>query len=282
MMDVYDRWHPATKTLVAVALVVVIGYLDFVTGFEISFAFFYIVPVAVAAWSIGLEASLGVALLSASAWVLANRLAGDPLARSAVLYWNATTRLGFFVVIAVLLVRLRAALERERAISRTDHLTGVLNRRAFAESIRQELERARRYGRTFSVAYLDLDNFKAVNDRFGHSAGDALLRTVAELMQDVLRRTDTVARLGGDEFAIQLPETDMDAAAAAVANLRARIAAAMQARDWPVTVSVGVLTCRELPPDVDALIAQADALMYDVKRHGKDGIAARLYGEATG
>lgn len=268
----FAHWPPVFQALAAVLLVLLVGYVDYATGFEVSFAFFYIVPVAVAGWWVGLGTALAVSVLSAGVWLLANWLAGDPLARSLVVYWNAATRLGFFVVVSVLLHRLRAALERERALSRTDHLTGVLNSRAFTETLGRELERARRYGRPFSLAYADLDNFKTVNDRYGHTAGDDLLRTVAQLMQGVLRRTDSVARLGGDEFAVLLPEADAVAAARAVGHMREKIGEAMRARDWPVTMSVGVLTCTEPPAGVDEVIARADALMYEVKRGGKDGV----------
>lgn len=277
-MRAFDRWHPALQTTVAFGLVAVIGYLDYVTGFEVSFAFFYVVPVALVAWSGGLAPGLAIAVLSAGSWLLANWLAGDPVSRSILFYWNAATRLGFFAVVVVLLARLRAALERERALSRMDHLTGVLNGRAFTEVLIAEIDRSRRYGRPFSVAYLDLDNFKTVNDRYGHTAGDDLLRAVAELIQTSLRRTDTVARLGGDEFAVLLPETDAAAAEAAVGNMRAGVAAVMRERDWPVTLSVGVLTCSEPPGGVDEIIARADALMYEAKKEGKDRVAVSACG----
>jgi len=177
------------------------------------------------------------------------------------------------VVVTELMTRLRVALERERRLSRTDVLTGVLNGRAFHETLAAEMARATRYARPFSIAYVDLDHFKTVNDRFGHSTGDELLQTVAKMMLAAIRRTDTVVRLGGDEFAILLPETEGAAARRAVDTVRARLLDAMRARGWPVTFSIGLLTCHACPDTPDGLIARVDALMYEIKRSTKDGVA---------
>jgi diguanylate cyclase (GGDEF)-like protein len=102
---------------------------------------------------------------------------------------------------------LRSAMEREKEAARTDSLTGAMNSRAFGELATAELHRARRYERPFTIAYVDIDDFKAVNDRFGHSSGDTLLRLVAETMKHNSRAVDVIARVGGDEFVILFPET---------------------------------------------------------------------------
>jgi len=269
----FEGLRPSVRGSAALALVAVLGALDYLTGFEISFAFFYLIPVALAAWSLGRRAGLVIATLSAVVWLGANQLAGNPQAHVTVLAWNTATRLGFFVVVTELMTRLRVALERERTLSRTDVLTGVLNGRAFHETLAAEMARATRYARPFSIAYVDLDNFKAVNDRFGHSTGDELLQTVAKMMLAAIRRTDTVVRLGGDEFAILLPETAGAAARRAVDTVRERLLEAMRGRGWPVTFSIGLLTCHSCPATADALIARVDALMYEIKRSTKDGIA---------
>ncbi len=159
-------------------------------------------------------------MLSAVAWFEAFRLSGGTVSSFTVLFWNASTRLGFFIVVTVLLALLRRALDQARALSRMDGLTGVTNSRAFRDLATTEIVRARRYGRPFTVAYIDLDHFKTVNDRFGHSSGDTLLRTVAGIMRDAVRASDIVARMGGDEFALLFPETDSDAARAGIEKLR--------------------------------------------------------------
>jgi diguanylate cyclase (GGDEF)-like protein len=133
-----------------------------------------------------------------------------------------------------------------------------------------ELDRSRRYKRPFTLAYIDLDNFKIVNDSLGHGAGDEVLQTVVAVMREQIRRTDVVARLGGDEFALLLPETDLDAAHIAIEKIRSSLLLKMSERHWPVTASIGSLTCRDAQLSVDQLIKQADDLMYVAKSIGKN------------
>lgn len=140
-----------------------------------------------------------------------------------------------------------------------------------------ELDRFQRYGRAFSLAYLDLDNFKTVNDRWGHAVGDEVLRLIAKFIQRHIRRTDVLVRLGGDEFTLLLPETDAQMARAVCGKIQAGLAAEMRARQWPVTMSIGVLTCQAPPPSVDVLVSRADELMYTAKRGGKNCIQCATY-----
>ncbi len=140
------------------------------------------------------------------------------------------------------------------------------------------MDRAARYQHPFTLAYIDLDNFKLVNDRFGHATGDRALSTVAGFIREHSRRTDALARLGGDEFALLLPETDEDVARAAIAKLRKGLTQEMQRHGWPVTFSIGVVTCRACPGSADELIAAADRLMYSVKNGGKDDDRYSVYG----
>src|SRR6266576_1406913 len=110
--------------------------------------------------------------------------------------------------------------------ARTDALTGLLNRRGFEELFATELERARRNGRPLSVIVGDLDGFKAVNDRYGHAAGDHALEKLSEILQTVKRRIDTAARLGGEEFAVIAPESDHHAAYILAERMRREVRAA--------------------------------------------------------
>lgn len=121
--------------------------------------------------------------------------------------------------------QLEAALIKEQELARIDPLTHVSNRRAFYELAEIEIVRARRNGCPLSVAYMDVDNFKFVNDDLGHATGDLVLVTIASTLRSELRASDIVARLGGDEFAILLPETDAESAQAVLDKLRARLLA---------------------------------------------------------
>jgi diguanylate cyclase (GGDEF)-like protein len=128
------------------------------------------------------------------------------------------------------------------------------------------------------VAYLDLDNFKEVNDRFGHSRGDSLLRLVAATIRTNLRKTDMVARLGGDEFALLLPETGYEPAAAVLRKIHQLLLGKMQRCGYPVTCSIGAVTFLRPAESVEELIKRADACMYAAKRGGKDRMKHVLVG----
>jgi diguanylate cyclase (GGDEF)-like protein/PAS domain S-box-containing protein len=166
-----------------------------------------------------------------------------------------------------------AALEAERKLARIDSLTGLANRRAFYEGAELERKRSLRRSRPLSIAYLDLDNFKQINDRNGHEVGDELLACVGGIMRAKLRAEDLVARLGGDEFAILLPESDYTAASIAVAKLHRILTAEMQKHCWPVGVSIGMVTFESIPESIEDMVHAADELMYTVKRDGKNRIA---------
>lgn len=258
-------------------VVVLCGYLDYHTGFELSFFLFYLLPISVTVWFVGSKSALAVSLASAVVWAISNRLAGEIYSHGAIEIWNTLLRLGVFVIVSLLLSYLKQSLERERKLSRTDFLTGITNSRSFHELASSELNRARRYKHPISVAYIDLDNFKQVNDGFGHSAGDALLKMVAETVLSNLRQTDIVARLGGDEFAVLLPVTGREAAEQAVRKLREELLKRVREKSWGVTFSIGVMTFSEYPASSDEMLHRVDKLMYEVKAGGKDNIR---YGSA--
>jgi diguanylate cyclase (GGDEF)-like protein/PAS domain S-box-containing protein len=172
---------------------------------------------------------------------------------------------------------LKKAVEREKELARTDYLTGAANARFFHELVQQEIGRFGRYRRPFTIAYVDLDNFKTVNDLFGHSIGDKVLCTVVQHANSQLRKTDFVARLGGDEFAFLLTETDSAAALTTISKIHQGLLSEMQRNDWPVTFSIGVLTCIDTPRTADELVKMADGLMYSVKNSGKNAIHYAVY-----
>ena len=156
----------------------------------------------------------------------------------------------------------------------TDELTGLVNRRRFLEALGSEIVRAGAFGTPLAVVLADLDDFKVINDRFGHHAGDDVLRGFAELVRAHLRDVDVPGRLGGEEFAIIVPETDA-AGAEAVAERVRRSLAALRVADAPefaVTASFGVA---EYTPDEDgdSLLRRADDAMYRAKRLGKNRVA---------
>jgi diguanylate cyclase (GGDEF)-like protein len=189
-----------------------------------------------------------------------------------VYLWNTAIRLGFFLL-TVLSLRLGKTLERERALARSDYVTGVVNARFFRDLAQREIDRSARYLHPFTIAYIDVDNFKAINDAFGHATGDKVLSAVADSMQQHLRKTDVVARVGGDEFVILLPEIGTEAAQAVISKMRQRLSEEMQDKSWPVTFSIGVLTFTAVPVSADEMLTMADKMMYTVKNSGKNNIS---------
>jgi len=154
-------------------------------------------------------------------------------------------------------------------LSITDPLTNVYNRRFFMQMLKQEIQRAQRTGRSFSVIMLDLDHFKSVNDRFGHAAGDLVLKTIAEAVSKRIRKTDSLARWGGEEFIILLPETPVDGAT----NLAEELCASLSSLTVPgvghVTASFGV--AGYVPSDtVDTITMRADNMLYEAKTAGRN------------
>ncbi len=167
---------------------------------------------------------------------------------------------------------------REQSIR--DGLTGAYNHRHFQESLQREVGRAERQGRTLSVLLLDIDDFKAVNDRYGHPVGDAILeRIVAEIRSEVRGDMDLVARYGGEEFAVILPETPIEVAAEVAERIRRRIDERLfrppEAEDViRVTVSIGLAAYPNDASNKKELIERADAALYRAKRGGKNAVVA--------
>jgi len=155
-------------------------------------------------------------------------------------------------------------------------VTGVANSRAFYDIASMELSRARRYARSLTVSYIDLDNFKYINDHFGHNVGDVVLRVVGQTILRNLRSSDTVARLGGDEFAVLFPETGSDAAQMVLYKIQGLLVAEMQRNAGPISFSIGAVTYVEAAESVDKMIQMADNLMYVAKRNGRNRIEHKV------
>jgi len=262
----------------ALILVLSVGTADYLTGSEIGFSIFYLLPVTIATWYVGMPAGIALAVISAIAWLLVDQQE-HVYRHSAIPYWNMGVRFGFFLIVLIILSRLKSAYEREKTMSSLDPLTGALNGRAFQERANDEIERARRYGRPFTVAYIDLDNFKVVNDRFGHNTGNIVLRSVADTARGNVRATDIVARLGGDEFALLFPETGEESARMALDKISSLLSVSLEENGWPVTLSIGAVTFRKPPDSVDRMLLAADTLMYAAKHDGKNRILHEVHGK---
>lgn len=168
-------------------------------------------------------------------------------------------------------------MESERELARTDFLTGAFNSRSFHDVAQMEIDRSARYSHPFTIAFVDVDNFKTINDTYGHAMGDIVLRKIVTNIQQNLRKTDIIARVGGDEFAILLPETDMDTAPTVISNVQRKLLDEMRKNELPVTFSIGVLSLTASQLSVDEMLGIADQMMYAVKNGGKNNVYYDIY-----
>lgn len=275
--DFLKRRSRSEVGLLALLGLIVIGLADYYSGSELSLSFFYLAPIGVAAWYGTTRQGSFAAVIGTLIWLTADLSSGHQYSHILFAVWNAALMLGFFGLTAFLLGEVKRRLVEEEQLADTDYLTGVYNRRAFYRLVEMESQRSRRYGHVFTLAYIDLDDFKSVNDAAGHETGDLLLRSVVGILRGNLRSSDTVARLGGDEFAVLLPETDYKASEDAVRKVRERLLGHLREQGWAVTFSMGVATFEFSPEGVDDTIRVADDLMYSVKKSGKGGMAHRLW-----
>jgi len=266
---------------IGITMAIAIEWVDYLTPSEMSFELFYLIPICLFVWYIGKWVGIGVAFAAVFSWWMTHYVIGSTYSKAHFLYWDIFVRIFFFLLVILLLSSLKTALNRANELSRTDDTTGVANRRYLIEILGAELKRAQRYHHPISIAYLDLDNFKEINDRFGHSAGDLLLKQVAGLIKSQIRSVDLVARLGGDEFGIILPETGSDTIKGIFEKIQESLNQSLKEGKFPLTLSIGVVTCYDPFIPEDRLLQEADQLMYFSKKNGKNQINYLKLGEMS-
>lgn len=257
--------------MLMLAAVGVIGWFDVYTGPDYGMSLFYLAPVGLTAWHVGLRASVGLAIVAAILWYSSELLTHSGVSLE-VASWNGFTRLVIYMGSAITLALLRADRTRMRELlalaessARTDSLTGLANSRAFYERLHDEIPRLQRYDRPVTIAYVDVDNFKRVNDRFGHARGDEVLKEIAGVLRSTVRASDLAARLGGDEFALAMWDTAGDHARAFEERLAAALAPLLERYpDTGLGASVGWATLRA-GATVDDVVHAADEAMYAAK-----------------
>jgi diguanylate cyclase (GGDEF)-like protein len=256
----------------AIGAIAAISYVDYATGTELRIYPLYFVPMALGAWYLNRASALVLATLCSVGWVLSNHAAGLHYSQAHVWIVNLLSQAFGFLVVGLLVARWRREWERERELGRHDPLTGLLNLRAFHEQAEALVALCRRQNQPITVAYVDVDDFKHVNDRVGHGGGDQVLQFLAGALRTVTRESDLVARMGGDEFVLLLPHTGEDGARALLDRVRAKIAEVMQEAPVPVTVSIGAVAYSTPPAEILEIVRRADALMYRTKASGKDRV----------
>jgi diguanylate cyclase (GGDEF)-like protein len=259
----------------ALASIVLIAVIDYVSGVEVRTFPLYYAPISLVSWHRGRSGACVAAAICAAAWLASNLLAGLRYSATSIWLINTLVQGASFLTVGLLIavlrdaaVRERDAAVRERALNRVDSLTLLLNSRAFYEEAQPLLSLCRRRGYAVTMVYVDLDKFKEVNDRLGHRAGDELLRAAGRLLRESVRPSDLLARLGGDEFAMLLPDADSRAATAMLERLRALLESSLAALEVPVTGSIGAVTFMPAQADVERMVHEADVVMYAAKAAG--------------
>ena len=251
-------------------LVLLIAFIDSITDIELSFSIFYLFPILLATWILGRNFGFIIALISALAWFTTEAAAKQFNISLFVLIWNTAVRFGYFMIVLGFLARLKKDLLLEKNLSRTDYLTGVANSKSFYEKVAIEKNRCQRNKTPLTIAYLDCDYFKVVNDVFGHKKGDIVLQLIASSIQNNIRMTDLVARIAGDEFMILLSETGKETAQMVIHRTQNQLLDIMKQNKLPVTFSIGVATFINSSDSIDEMVAKADNLMYSAKDGGRN------------
>ena len=272
-----QKASPLFWTITGLASIGLLGFLDYLTGNEITLSLFYLMPIVLVTWAANRQTGLFMSFLSALTLLGAEIAAGQTYSHPIFYFLNTLVRALFYVVVVYLVDELQKSRKEELLAARTDFITGAVNARYFNELLQMEISRIRRYPHPITLVYIDVDNFKLVNDLFGHRIGDEVLRCIANELKTQLRITDTVARLGGDEFVMLLPSTRQPEARVVVSKVYAHLGEKMRQRNWPVTFSMGVVTCEFSPYSAEQLVNMADELMYEVKNSTKNNVRFRTW-----
>lgn len=265
----------------AFLLTILIGYLRLVTGPEYALSVFYLVPIVLSAWHAGLAAGFCISTAGALSWLAADLSMVAAFSNPFVPYVNEALRFLVFLFITLMIAKMKKMFEIQKQLARTDPLTGISNRLAFFEFAEIEVNKAKRYGHPVSIISLDVDNFKAVNDQYGHREGDKLLRIVAGTIRANIRIIDIAARFGGDEFVILLSRTNSDDAYQLGVKLQRKLSTLMRQNNWTTTASIGVATYDHIPDDIHDMVASADALMYSAKQNGKNMVILKVISQGN-
>lgn len=258
---------------VNVVVVLMLGIVDYFTGYVRSISVFYLIPVLVSTWYAGIGAGILIAMIAVLSTTVSGIITTNLPDRYFTLYWNAIVRFLFFITSILIL----NAWKHERIFARSDYLTGINNRYHFFGILNTELERCRRFNHPLSIVYMDVDNFKTVNDQFSHKAGDELLKIVAKTLTENFRSVDTIARLGGDEFIILMPETLSTEVEVKIRMVQKSLLEKMNLKKWPATFSFGIAVFTNFSLSPDEMIKTADLLMYKAKQSGKNRIVTNIY-----
>ncbi len=269
--NVRFRRPPWPVTLLFVTVLIgLVGLTDYLTGTEMEFSIFYLIPITAAVFLSGGIAGAAASVVSFGVSFAFDVLSGDQDRNWTMLFSFNFVHLGYFALHALLISWLLRIIREVRALSLRDPLTAAANWRYFEEQADMRLKIARRNRAPVTLAYIDLDNFKKVNDTLGHHVGNEVLKTVVDTIQSQIRPNDLLARLGGDEFGLLIDDPRSDEIRRVLERVMDETCGRLRARNWPVTLSMGAVTYRRLPNSIGIMVKEADKIMYRVKKSGKN------------
>jgi diguanylate cyclase (GGDEF)-like protein len=268
-------WHQEHRFLMVVLILLLcfcIAWIDYITGSEIRVYPLYFGPVMLAAYFTHLSIAMVFVLICSGLWVISNVYADTEFDHVLIWVWNTLIQGAALALVGYLVHNTRKNREKQQELARVDTLTGLPNIRAFNECTPQTIELCKRMALPVTIAYVDLDNFKTVNDTLGHNAGNTVLLKISDIMKSTLRTSDMLFRFGGDEFVALLPNTSDEAAKVALERLRQNIEAAMKSENFSVTASIGAVAFQSSPKNLEELVQAADRIMYVIKSSGKNRV----------
>ena len=271
--------NPCSHSIVQLSflMILILAPFQYLASNRMDLSPFFVFPVLINSWYGTRKAGLFIVFSCVLMLVTIEIHTEKTTPNTTDLFLFAAPKLVAYSLLALLVTNFRDLLRTQTTLSETDSLTGVHNTRSFYAKITSELSRSKRCNQAFSLAYIDIDNFKHINDSLGHSGGDEVLVEVAKCLVSSLRDTDIVARLGGDEYICLLPETNQRGARSAFTKTSFLLKQRMKQRKWPVSFSIGVVTFNRSPANADHAIHIADQLMYSVKKHSKNNIVYKAF-----
>lgn len=278
-INVWFRHLPRNETsLLSVLFATLIAIPDELSHHEVSWSLFYLAPISIATWYTGRRRGFCLALYCSIVSLLPDIVSTSfDHAHQIAVIWNALTHVVSYLFVVILLDLICQHVTLTQTQANTDILTGILNRRAFTEVLQHAVLMSRREGKPLTLAYVDVDNFKLVNDKFGHGEGDQVLQLIARSLVEFIRETDVVGRIGGDEFAIILPNTPAAEAETMLLRLHESAQTALQLRCPQAGLSIGAVSFIIPADNVVSVLATADSVMYEVKLQGKGRVVTRLH-----
>jgi diguanylate cyclase (GGDEF)-like protein len=264
------RMPDAAQLALALAMIAGLTAFKLTVGHSVTVIDFLFIPVVGVGWFARSRVyGYVIAVVAAGSSILVAMAAETQASVTAAVASGIARLILYLVVLAVLGMMRRERAGDQRAAA-TDQLTATANARAFRATLQAEVARAQRHGSRLSLAYLDIDDFKTINDRLGHAEGDKVLREVSHMLRAAVRSTDVVGRLGGDEFAVLLPETGDAAARHVMDRVLGEIGRLRTSDGGRLSCSVGLVTYTTPPESAQELLEAADRLMYKAKNAGKD------------